>query len=879
MLDKNYNPKDFEEKIYQKWENDGDFKPDMRSGKDAFCIVIPPPNVTGILHMGHALDDTLQDILIRYNRMLGKKVLWQPGTDHAGIATQMVVERNLAAQGISRHDLGREKFIETVWQWREKSGGTICRQLRRLGASCDWSRERFTMDEGLSAAVRKIFVKLYKDGLIYKAKKLVNWDSKFMTAISDLEVIQKETTGKMYYYKYPIAGEPGEFVHIATTRPETMFGDTAVAVSKDNEKLKHLIGKNCILPIINREIPIIADDHADPEKGTGAVKITPAHDFNDFDVGKRHNLPLINILNPDATLNENTPFPGMDTQTARQKTIAKLEELGLMEKIEDHPMVIPYGERSNVVIEPMLTDQWFVDAPVLAKEAIRAVEAGEMEFVPKSYEKTYFEWMRNIQPWCISRQLWWGHQMPIWYAEDGTVFCEETEEEAQAAADKQFGRPVKLTRETDVLDTWFSSGLWAFSTLGWPDENSEYLKTFYPTSVLVTGFDIIFFWVARMMMMSMYAMKRVPFKKAYIHGLIRDEHGRKMSKSKGNTVDPMEIIEKYGADALRFFMAAMETQGRDINMNENRVAGYRNFATKLWNAARFGEMNGAKPVKDFDETKVSFVLNKWIIAKAKEASAEVTRNLEAFRFSDAANSVYQFVWGTFCDWYIEMIKPVLYGDDETAKAETKATFSWVLDRILVILHPFMPFITTQLWDNLADRDEKLILHSWPQNEVVDNQAKEAVDWVIEAVSAVRSLRAEMNLPAGAKLKALLKDASTEVSAYARDFAGIICSLARLESIDVLHDAVTPDMVQTVCRGAAILLPLKGVVDFAAERERLQKELAQLDKNLAGYAAKLSNAAFVERAPAKVVEEEKKRQADALANKAKVEAALARIANL
>ena len=879
MLDKNYNPKDFEENIYQKWENDGDFKPDMRSGKDAFCIVIPPPNVTGILHMGHALDDTLQDILIRYNRMLGKKVLWQPGTDHAGIATQMVVERNLAAQGISRHDLGREKFIETVWQWREKSGGTICRQLRRLGASCDWSRERFTMDEGLSAAVRKIFVKLYKDGLIYKAKKLVNWDSKFMTAISDLEVIQKETTGKMYYYKYPIAGEPGEFVHIATTRPETMFGDTAVAVSKDNEKLKHLIGKNCILPIINREIPIIADDHADPEKGTGAVKITPAHDFNDFEVGKRHNLPLINILNPDATLNENTPFPGMDTQTARQKTIAKLEELGLMEKIEDHPMVIPYGERSNVVIEPMLTDQWFVDAPVLAKEAIRAVEAGEMEFVPKSYEKTYFEWMRNIQPWCISRQLWWGHQMPIWYAEDGTVFCEETEEEAQAAADKQFGRPVKLTRETDVLDTWFSSGLWAFSTLGWPDENSEYLKTFYPTSVLVTGFDIIFFWVARMMMMSMYAMKRVPFKKAYIHGLIRDEHGRKMSKSKGNTVDPMEIIEKYGADALRFFMAAMETQGRDINMNENRVAGYRNFATKLWNAARFGEMNGAKPVKDFDETKVSFVLNKWIIAKAKEASAEVTRNLEAFRFSDAANSVYQFVWGTFCDWYIEMIKPVLYGDDETAKVETKATFSWVLDRILVILHPFMPFITTQLWDNLADRDEKLILHSWPQNEVVDNQAKEAVDWVIEAVSAVRSLRAEMNLPAGAKLKALLKDASAEVVAYARDFAGIICSLARLESIEVLHDAVTPDMVQTVCRGAAILLPLKGVVDFTAERERLQKELAQLDKNLAGYAAKLSNAAFIERAPAKVVEEEKKRRAEALANKAKVEAALARIANL
>lgn len=631
MLEKNYNPKDFEEKIYADWENSGDFKPDMSKNKEAFAVVIPPPNVTGVLHMGHALDDTLQDILIRYNRMLGKKVLWQPGMDHAGIATQMVVERNLAKEGITRHDLGREKFVETVWKWKEQSGGTICRQLRRLGASCDWSRERFTMDEGLSRAVRKIFVNLYKDGLIYKAKKLVNWDSKFMTAVSDLEVVQKETVGKMYYYKYPIEGEEGQFIHIATTRPETMFGDTAVAVSKENEKLKHLIGKNAILPIVNRPIPIVGDEHADPEKGTGAVKITPAHDFNDFEVGKRHNLPLINILNPDATLNENTPFPGMDTQTARQKTIEKLEELGLMEKIEDHPMVIPYGDRSNVVIEPMLTDQWFVDAPKLAVKAIEAVENGDMEFVPKSYEKTYFEWMRNIQPWCISRQLWWGHQMPIWYGPDGEIFCEENVEEAQAAADRHYGRHVELTRETDVLDTWFSSGLWAFSTLGWPDK-TEYLDTFYPTSVLVTGFDIIFFWVARMMMMSMYMMKKVPFRKCYIHGLVRDEQGRKMSKSKGNTVDPMETIEKYGADALRFFMAAMETQGRDINMSENRIAGYRNFATKLWNAARFGEMNEAVLPADFDESKVKSAVNKWIIAKAKQASEEVTDNLNAFRF-------------------------------------------------------------------------------------------------------------------------------------------------------------------------------------------------------------------------------------------------------
>ena len=878
MLEKNYNPKDFEEKIYASWEQNGDFKPDMSKNKEVFAIVIPPPNVTGVLHMGHALDDTLQDILIRYNRMLGKKVLWQPGTDHAGIATQMVVERNLAKEGITRHDLGREKFVETVWKWKEQSGGTICKQLRRLGASCDWSRERFTMDEGLSRAVRKIFVNLYKDGLIYKAKKLVNWDSKFMTAVSDLEVVQKETVGKMYYYKYPIEGEAGEYIHIATTRPETMFGDTAVAVSKENEKLKHLIGKNAILPIVNRPIPIIGDEHADPEKGTGAVKITPAHDFNDFEVGKRHNLPLINILNPDATLNENTPFAGLDTQTARKKTIEKLEELGLMEKIEDHQMVIPYGDRSNVVIEPMLTDQWFVDAPKLAVKAIEAVEKGDMEFVPKSYEKTYFEWMRNIQPWCISRQLWWGHQMPIWYGPDGEIFCEENAEEAQAAADKHYGKHVELTRETDVLDTWFSSGLWAFSTLGWPDK-TEYLDTFYPTSVLVTGFDIIFFWVARMMMMSMYMMKRVPFKKCYIHGLVRDEQGRKMSKSKGNTVDPMDTIEKYGADALRFFMAAMETQGRDINMSENRIAGYRNFATKLWNAARFGEMNEVSLPKDFDENKVKSAVNKWIIAKAKQATKDVTDNLNAFRFSDAANAVYQFVWGSFCDWYIEMIKPILYGNNEEEKQETKASFAWVLKRILVILHPFMPFITTELWNNLVKEETGLINYPWPQAEAIDMAALNDIDWVIDFITAIRSLRAEMNLPAGAKLSIYLKDANADSRNHLETFRQIICSLARLEKLESFgKDAeISKDMVQSVFKEAVILLPLKGVIDFAAEKERLQKELEGLNKNLEGYAKKLGNANFVERAPAAVVEEEKRRQAEALESKAKIEAALERIA--
>lgn len=878
MLEKNYNPKDFEEKIYEKWETDGDFKPDMRSKKEAFSIVIPPPNVTGVLHMGHALDDTLQDILIRYNRMLGKKVLWQPGTDHAGIATQMVVERNLAKEGITRHDLGREKFIEKVWEWRKQSGGTICRQLRRLGASCDWSRERFTMDEGLSRAVRKIFVSLYKDGLIFKAKKLVNWDPKLGTAVSDLEVVQKETVGKMYYYKYPIEGTEGEYIHIATTRPETMFGDTAVAVSKNNPKLAHLIGKNCIIPIINRVIPIVGDDHADPEKGTGAVKITPAHDFNDFEVGKRHNLPMINVLNPDATMNENTPYAGLTTMEARAKTIEKLTELGLMDKIEDHPMVIPYGDRSGVVIEPLMTDQWFVDAPKLAVAAIKAVEDGDMQFVPKSYEKTYFEWMRNIQPWCISRQLWWGHQMPIWYGPDGEIFCEENEEEAKAAATKHYGKDVELTRETDVLDTWFSSGLWAFSTMGWPDE-TEFLKTFYPTSVLVTGFDIIFFWVARMMMMSMYMMKRVPFKKCYIHGLVRDEQGRKMSKSKGNTVDPMDTIEKYGADALRFFMAAMETQGRDINLSDSRIQGYRNFATKLWNAARFCEMNECYSVKDFDVTSAKLEISKWIMAKAKEAAAEVTENLNNFRFSDAANAVYQFIWGTFCDWYIELIKPIFYGENTDEIKEIRAVTAWTLDRILVMLHPFMPFITEELWDNLTLRSGKLIHAAWPTDETVNNADKNEIDRAIDIISAIRSLRASMNLPAGAKLHAFVKAAAAETLSVVERQKTLICKLARLEELDALGNReITKDMVQTVSREAAILIPLKGVVDFEAEKARLQKELETLNKNLDGYNRKLSNESFVAKAPAAVVAEEKRRQAEAMENKAKVEEALARIAN-
>jgi len=876
-LDTKYDHLHVEMDHYKSWIDHGYFTAGDKS-KDPFCIVIPPPNVTGKLHLGHAWDTTLQDIVSRYKRMQGYDMLWLPGMDHAGIATQAKVDERLKSEGISRYDIGREKFLERAWEWKEEYASTIRKQWAKMGLSLDYSRERFTLDEGLSDAVRRVFVDLYNDGLIYQGERIINWDPQAKTALSNIEVIHKEIEGAMYYFKYKVV-ETGKELVIATTRPETMFGDTAVAVSKENEKLKHLIGKNAVLPIVNRPIPIVGDEHADPEKGTGAVKITPAHDFNDFEVGKRHNLPLINILNEDATLNENTPFPGMDTQTARAKTIEKLEELGLMEKIEDHPMVIPYGDRSNVVIEPMLTDQWFVDAPTLAREAIRAVEQGEMEFVPKSYEKTYFEWMRNIQPWCISRQLWWGHQMPIWYGPDGEIFCEENVDEAQAAADKHYGRHVELTRETDVLDTWFSSGLWAFSTLGWPDK-TEFLDTFYPTSVLVTGFDIIFFWVARMMMMSMYMMKKVPFKKCYIHGLVRDEQGRKMSKSKGNTVDPMETIEKYGADALRFFMAAMETQGRDINMSENRIAGYRNFATKLWNAARFGEMNEAAMPQGFEPSSVKHAVNKWIIAKAQEATREVTENLNSYRFSDAANAVYQFVWGSFCDWYIEMIKPILYGENEAEKAETRAAFAWVRDRILVILHPFMPFITTELWNNTAQRDVKLIHAPWPQAEKIDTAAMEDIDWAIELIGAVRSLRAEMNLPAGAKLTVFLKDANDASCAHLKSFNNIICSLARLEKLECFapEAEVSKDMVQAVFREAVILLPLKGVVDFAAEKERLQKEIAALDKNLEGYARKLGNPSFVERAPAAVVEEEKRRQSEALENKAKLQEALQRIAN-
>ena len=880
MLEKNYDPKSIETKIYQDWEKSGDFKPSMKKDAEDFCVVIPPPNVTGYLHMGHALDNTLQDIMIRYNRMLGKNTLWQVGTDHAGIATQMVVERKLAEDNISRHDLGREEFVKKVWEWKEHSGGTITQQLRRLGASCDWSRERFTMDEGLSKAVRKIFVMMHKDGLIYKDKRLVNWDPKLGTAISDLEVEQIETKGKMYYMYYPVVNSD-EKIRIATTRPETMFGDTAVAIHPENEKLKHLIGKKCIIPIINREIIIVGDEHADPEKGTGCVKITPAHDFNDFEVGKRHNLEMINILDKDAKLNENTPYQGLTTTEARAKTIEDLQGLGMFEKAEDHDMVMPLGDRTGVVIEPWLTDQWYVDAPKLAIKAIKAVEDKETEFIPTHWEKTYFNWMRNIEPWCISRQLWWGHQVPVWYGPDGEIFCEETEAESQAKANNHYGKEVELTRDSDVLDTWFSSGLWAFSTLGWPDENSEFLKRFYPNALLVTGFDIIFFWVARMMMMSLYINKEVPFKKVYIHGLVRDEHGKKMSKSKGNTVDPLEVIDAYGADALRFFMAVMETQGRDIAMDNKRVEGYRNFGTKLWNASRFCEMNVCKPVKGFDETKVTHPVNKWIVNKAKQASIDVSTNLDAYRYSDAANAIYQFAWGEFCDWYIEMVKPIFYGENEELKSETRATAAWVLDKILATLHPFMPFITEELWQNITDeRENKLIHENWVRYDNIDTQSLKDIDWVIGLISSIRSLRSEMNVKPSIKINISLKDISNENIKSLELAKDVIKFLARVEEISVFDGyEIASGTAQEVYGEATLLMPLAGIIDVAQEKERLEKEIAKVDREASSLKGRLNNQGFVSKAPAHVVEEQRVKLADLEQAIVKIKEALARLENI
>ena len=919
MIDKTYQPAEVEGRIYAAWEAAGAFRcgrPERRAA-EPYCIVIPPPNVTGSLHMGHALNNTLQDILARFERMRGKDVLWQPGTDHAGIATQMVVERQLMErQQPGRREMGREAFIRRVWEWKEESGGAITRQLRRLGASCDWSRERFTMDEGLSRAVRKVFVELYKAGLIYRDKRLVNWDVRFQTAISDLEVQQIEVRGQLWYFKYPIEGLGDASITVATTRPETMLGDTAVAVHPDDERYRDLVGKHVILPLVGRRIPIIADTYSDPEKGTGAVKITPAHDFNDFEVGRRHHLPLVNVLDREGRLNlrENADFlagvppsseldrtlalHGFDRFEARKKIVERMQALGLLERVEPHVHMVPHGDRSGVVIEPFLTDQWYVDAKELSYLAVAAVEEGRTQFVPKQWEATFFNWMENIQPWCISRQIWWGHQIPAWYGPDDKVFVAESEdealaealawyvvhdvltrEEAEAIARDPARRATFLTRDPDVLDTWFSSALWPFSTLGWPDETPE-LERYYPTNVLVTGFDIIFFWVARMMMMGLHFMKEVPFRTVYIHALVRDEKGAKMSKSKGNVMDPLDIVDRYGADALRFTLAAMAAQGRDIKLSTARVEGYRNFATKLWNAARFAEINRCVTVPEFDPRSAKETLNRWIAHETARAAREITAALEAFKFNEAAGAAYRFVWNIYCDWYLELVKPVLAGPDGAAKDETRAMVAWARDEILKLMHPFMPFITEELWAVTAEegpkRDTLLVLASWPQLAgLEDPEAEAEIGWLIDLVTTIRSVRMEINVPAGAQIPLVLVDAAPQTRVRAARWADFIKRLARLSDIS-FADTVPGTAVQLVVRGEIAALPLAGVVDLAAERARLEKEMTKVNADIARVDAKLGNADFLKCAPEEVIESEREKREEAEARRSKIIEALQRL---
>jgi valyl-tRNA synthetase len=951
MIEKNYQPADIEGRMSLIWEDARAFRAGRPDRRDAppFTIVIPPPNVTGSLHMGHALNNTLQDILCRFERMRGRDVLWQPGTDHAGIATQMVVERQLMErQQPGRREMGRDKFVERVWQWKDESGGVIINQLKRLGASCDWSRERFTMDEGLSRAVIKVFVELHREGLIYKDKRLVNWDPRLLTAISDLEVQQIEVKGNLWYLRYPIEGkafspdDPTSFIVVATTRPETMLGDTAVAVHPDDERYRHLVGKHVILPLVGRKIPIVADEYSDPEKGSGAVKITPAHDFNDFEVGKRHGLPQISVLDREGALaltgNEDylrglpegseefaKELHGVDRFAARKQIVARLEDFGFLERIEPNTHMVPHGDRSGVVIEPYLTDQWYVDAKTLAQPAIAAVRSGATAFVPQNWEKTYFEWMENIQPWCISRQLWWGHQIPAWYGPDGKVFVAETEEEAvshalgyyveQEVITVEQGREMALdrnkragfiTRDEDVLDTWFSSALWPFSTLGWPDDKPE-VKRYYPTNVLVTGFDIIFFWVARMMMMGLHFMKEAPFSTVYIHRLVRDEKGAKMSKSKGNVIDPLGVIDEYGADALRFALARGAAQGHDIKLSSQVVETNRNFATKLWNACRFAEMNDCAQPDGFEPAKAKETLNRWIMHEAVRATREATEAIELYRFNDAANAIYRFVLNVYCDWYLELAKPMLLGEESAAKAETRAMVAWARDEILKLLHPFMPFITEELWTVTAERDGLLALAPWSRKasaltpeqvalmsaanpndplippillavdpaDFTDEAAEAEIGWLIDLVTAIRSVRAEMNIAPATLTPLVLAGVSAETRERVPRWSDVIKRMARLSDVSFAERA-PEGAVQLLVRGEVAALPLKGVIDLAAEKARLDKEIAKADADIKRVDAKLSNEKFVANAPDEIVEEEKDKREAAVARKEKILEALERL---
>lgn len=943
MLEKTYDSASVEPKIAKAWDDANAFRAgaNAKPGAQSFTIVIPPPNVTGSLHMGHALNNTLQDIMVRFERMRGKDVLWQPGMDHAGIATQMVVERKLMENQLpGRREMGREAFVEKIWEWKDESGGLIFNQLKRLGASCDWSRERFTMDEGLSEAVLEVFVTLYKQGLIYKDKRLVNWDPKLLTAISDLEVEPQEIKGNLWHFRYPLEkgvtyefpiafdeeGKPTEFetrdyIVVATTRPETMLGDTGIAVNPEDERYKGIVGKHVILPIVGRKIPIVADDYADPTAGTGAVKITPAHDFNDFEVGKRTGLRAINIMNIDGTIciKENEDFlegldhpaalhgawdrlEGQDRFTARKIIVEIFEEAGLLDKIEPHKHMVPHGDRGGVPIEPRLTEQWYVDAKTLAKPAIESVREGRTNFVPKNWDKTYYEWMENIQPWCVSRQLWWGHQIPAWYGPDGQVFVEKSEEDALQAAIQHYlshEGPWKawveeklenfkpgeiLTRDEDVLDTWFSSALWPFSTLGWPEKTPEVAR-YYPTNVLVTGFDIIFFWVARMMMMGLHFMKDdagnpvEPFNTVYVHALVRDKNGQKMSKSKGNVIDPLDLIDEYGADALRFTLAVMAAQGRDVKLDPARIAGYRNFGTKLWNATRFAEMNGVKRDPHFIPEATTQTINRWILTELANTAKEVTGYIENYRFNDAASSLYRFVWNQVCDWYLELLKPVFSGDDEDAKREAQACVAYVLEEIYKLLHPFMPFMTEELWAHSAGEGESradLLCHTdWPAPQFRDDAAAAEINWLVDLVSGIRSTRAEMNVPPGATAPLVIVAANPTTEARLDRHSAAIRRLARADEI-LAADVAPKGSAQLVLGEATVCIPLGNLIDVAAEKARLDKAIGKAEAELERIDKKLSNEKFVANADPEVVAADRERKAELDMQVASLRTALLRV---
>ncbi|MGI9574737.1 valine--tRNA ligase [Alloalcanivorax xenomutans] len=935
-MDKTYQPDRIEQAWYNTWEDAGYFRPSGQG--DAYSIMIPPPNVTGSLHMGHAFQDTIMDTLIRFRRMQGRNTLWQVGSDHAGIATQMVVERRLAAEGKNRHDLGRDAFIEKIWEWKAESGGTITRQLRRMGASVDWTRERFTMDEGLSNAVREVFVRLYEEGLIYRGKRLVNWDPALHTAISDLEVENKEEQGHLWHFRYPLSDGSGHLV-VATTRPETMLGDTAVAVHPEDPRYKDLVGQTIRLPLADREIPIIADDYVDPDFGSGCVKITPAHDFNDYEMGKRHDLPMINILTIDAHLNDQVPeaYHGLDRYEARRKVVDDLDALGLLEKVDDHTLQVPRGDRSGVVIEPYLTDQWFVAVESLAKPAIEAVENGDIQFVPKNYENMYFSWMRDLQDWCISRQLWWGHRIPAWYDEDGNVYVGRSEEEVRAAHDLD-DRP--LSQDEDVLDTWFSSALWTFSTLGWPEQTEE-LRTFHPSSVLVTGFDIIFFWVARMIMMTLKFTGEVPFKKVYVHGLVRDAEGQKMSKSKGNVLDPLDLIDgidldnlvekrtrglmqpqkekqiskrtraefpeginSYGTDALRFTFLSLASTGRDIKWDMGRIEGYRNFCNKIWNAARYVMMNteGQDCGVNEKEGEVSLSLaDRWIISALQRAEREVTEALDQFRFDVASHAAYEFIWNEYCDWYLELSKPVLYSDDysEAEKRGTRRTLVRVLEAILRLAHPFMPFITEEIWQKVAPLAGKMpatdaskapaedtgignttiMLQPYPhpEQDKVDEQAEQDIEWIKAVITAIRNIRGEMRIPPSRTLDVYLHNGKDEDQRRLQANHNFLCRLAKLDSISWLNaDDSAPASATSLVGDMEILVPMAGLIDKDAEIDRLTKEVDKLRKEVGRAEGKLKNPAFVDKAPEAVVTKEKAKLDDYRSQLARLEDQLEKI---